>query len=83
MEESDFHGRGHSSIIVYFGNSSDLTWIVESNKRFPFKKYSAVKDISIWQKEALKGLVHVFSTDSVQFTAKATRTKMKNLRTKE
>ena len=42
MEESDFRGRGHSSIIVYFGNSSDLTWIVESNKRFPFKKYSAI-----------------------------------------
>ena len=44
-EESDYHWRVDKSIIVYFENSNDFTWIYSKFWGFSIRKYSTTKDI--------------------------------------
>ena len=61
----DYHGRDDNSIIIYFGNSSDLTCICQKFHGFLIRKESAIKDTLIWQQRVGRALVQVFSTGSV------------------
>ena len=64
-EKYDYHGKGETSIIVYFENSNDLIWICWKLQGFLIRKESTVKDTSIWQQRFWRILIQLFSTGSV------------------
>ena len=76
-EESDYHVKGHMSIIVKFGNSSGLTWICRKLESLLIRKDSTIKDTSILWHMFWKVYPGVFSRLCVTHSKKGNKGNLK------